>query len=57
MFVMLDLLYIHTGQAEIILEHSENRTYDLKAVFHFNRIVAKRSIFHCFVSTQAELLI
>ena len=29
----------------------------LKAVFHFNRIVAKRSVFHCFVNTQAELMI
>ena len=28
----------------------------LKAVFHFNRIVAKRSVFHCFVTTQAELI-
>ena len=27
----------------------------LKAVSHFNRIVAKRSVFHCFVNTQAEL--
>ena len=26
---------------------------DVKAVFHFNRKVAKRSVFHCFVSTQA----
>ena len=29
----------------------------LKAVLHFNRIVAKRSVFHCFVNTQAELMI
>ena len=29
----------------------------LKAVFHFNRIVAKCSVFHCFVNTQAELMI
>ena len=29
----------------------------LKAVFHFNRIVAKRSVFHCFVNSQAELMI
>ena len=29
----------------------------LKPVFHFNRIVAKRSVFHCFVNTQAELII
>ena len=28
----------------------------LKPVFHFNRIVAKRSVFHCFVNTQAELM-
>ena len=28
-----------------------------KPVFHFNRIVAKRSVFHCFVNTQAELMI
>ena len=25
-----------------------------EAVFHFNLIVMKRSVFHCFVSTQAE---
>ena len=29
----------------------------LKPVFHFNRIVAKRSVFHCFMNTQAELMI
>ena len=29
----------------------------LKAVFHFNRIVAKRSVCHCFANTQAELVI
>ena len=29
--------------------------YSLKAVFHFNRIVAKRTVYHCFVKTQAEL--
>ena len=29
----------------------------LKAVFHFRRIVAKRTVIHCFVSTQAELMI
>ena len=28
----------------------------LKAVFHFNRIVAKRSVFHCFVITRIELM-
>ena len=28
-----------------------------KAVFHFNRIVAKRSVFLFFVNTQAELII
>ena len=28
----------------------------LKAVFHFNRIVAKRSVFHCFVNTEAKLM-
>ena len=27
-----------------------------KAVFHFNRIVAKRSVFLFFVNTQAELI-
>ena len=30
---------------------------DLKPVFHFNRIVAKRSVFHCFVNTHTELMI
>ena len=29
----------------------------LKPAFHFNRIVAKRSVFHCFVNTQAQLII
>ena len=29
----------------------------IKPVFHFNRIVAKRSVFHCFVNSQAELVI
>ena len=29
----------------------------IKAVFHFSRIVAKRTVFHCSVSTQAELMI
>ena len=29
----------------------------LKAVSHFNRIVTKRSVFHCSVNTQAELMI
>ena len=28
----------------------------MKAVFHFKRIVAKRSVFHCFVNIQAELM-
>ena len=28
-----------------------------KPVFHFNRIVAKRTVFHCFVNTQADLMI
>ena len=28
----------------------------LKAVFQFNRIVGKRSVFHCLVNTQAELI-
>ena len=28
-----------------------------KLVFHFNCIVAKRGVFHCFVNTQAELRI
>ena len=23
----------------------------VKAVFHFNRLIAKRSVFHCFVNT------
>ena len=27
----------------------------IKAVFHFSRIVAKRSVFHCLVNIQAEL--
>ena len=29
--------------------------YDVDTVFHINRIVAKRSVFHCFVKTQTEL--
>ena len=29
----------------------------IKPVFYFNRILAKRSVFHCFVNTQAELMI
>ena len=29
---------------------------NLKPVFHFNRIVAERSVFHCFMTTQAELM-
>ena len=29
----------------------------VKPVFHFNRIVTKRSVFHCFVNTQAKLMI
>ena len=33
------------------------RTITLKPVFHFNRIVAKRRVFNCFVNTQAELMI
>ena len=28
----------------------------VKAVFHVNRIVAKRSVFHCFMTTQVELM-
>jgi hypothetical protein len=28
----------------------------LKPVFHFNRIVAKRSVFLCFLTTRAELM-
>jgi hypothetical protein len=28
----------------------------LKPVFHFNRIVAKRSVFLCFLSTRVELM-
>ena len=31
-------------------EESTHRS--LKPVFHFNRIVAKRSVFHCFANTQ-----
>ena len=31
-------------------------TLGVKAVFHFNRIVAKRSLFHCFETTQVELM-
>ena len=27
-----------------------------KAVFHFNRIIAKRNVFRCFLNTQAELM-
>ena len=26
----------------------------IKTVFHFNRIVGKRSVFHCFVNTLAK---
>ena len=33
-----------------------NQQQCLKAVFHCNRIVAKRSVFHCFVNTQVELM-
>ena len=29
---------------------------ELKPVFHFNRIVAKRSVFLCFLSTRVELM-
>ena len=29
----------------------------LKPVFHFSRIVAKRSVFHCFGNTQAEQIL
>ena len=29
---------------------------DVNAVFNFNRIVAKRTVLHCFVNTQAELM-
>ena len=29
----------------------------VKRVFHFNRTVSKRTVFHCFVNTQAELMI
>ena len=28
-----------------------------KPVFHFNHILAKHSAFHCFVNSQAELMI
>ena len=28
----------------------------VKPVFHFNRIVAKCNVFHCFVNTQVELM-
>ena len=28
----------------------------VKPVFHFNRIVAKRSVFLCFLSTRVELM-
>ena len=28
-----------------------------KAVFHFSRIVVKRNVFHCFLNTQAQLMI
>ena len=28
----------------------------VKAVFDFNRIVAERSVFHCFVTTRVELM-
>ena len=31
--------------------------YGLKAVFHFSYVVAKRSVFNCFVNSQAELMI
>ena len=29
---------------------------NVKAVFHFSRIVAKRRVFDCFVNTQAGLM-
>ena len=30
--------------------------HELKVVFHFNCIAAKRTVFHCFVRTQKELI-
>ena len=40
------------------VEHRQpSNLHELKPVFHFSRIVAKRSVFHYFVSTQAELMI
>ena len=46
--------YWNRAETELL---SEMRTQFLKAVIHFKRIVAKRSVFHCFVNTQAELVI
>ena len=43
--------YIHlikTSKHYIYIEVTNRKQfYDLKFVFHFNRIVAKRSVFHC----------
>ena len=44
---------------EVEMSNSSNSVSNsaLKPVFHFNRIVAKRSVFHCFVSSEEELMI
>ena len=34
-----------------------NLLMSVKAVFHLNRIVAKRTVFHCFVTPQAKIMI
>ena len=41
-------------QLDILLSLRDYYTVSIKPVFHFNRIVAKRSVFHCFVNSQAE---
>ena len=37
-----------------LIPHIQQKT--VKAVFHFNRIVAKRNVFHCFVTSRVELM-
>ena len=65
--ILVSACFYFSLDAEALSKHVNNmRTSRLiqaacctliKAIFHFNRIVAKRTIFHCFVSTQAELII
>ena len=46
-----------TGGPLVVVSSATNsplRLANLGGVFHFNRIVAKHSVFHCFVNTRAE---